>query len=471
MADASDRAMLRRFLLGLAEGMNAAAETVDGIRDTMLAVSRAYGRDDTDILVLPTAIIVQSGSAEEGRVALRSTLTPSFRFDQIAALYALVGQAKQAAIAPVDGIGRLNEIGAMRPSYGWFVRTFGHALLVTGLALLLTPTWQGAVVAFVLGGFIGLAKLVRSQTLQLVFPVFAAFVCALAVFLIAPYVEIGDPIRLLIAPLATFLPGGVLTTGTMELAAGQMVAGASRLVFGLVQLGLLTFGIIAAGTVVGIESSRYLSLAASDPFPWWTAIGGVLLFAVGNFLHFSAPSSTFWWVLLVLFVAYAGQQVGQVLVGSTVSGFVGALAMTPVVLWIASLRHGVPSQLTFLPGFWLLVPGAAGLVGLTEAVGTSEGLEDFATALTSVMSIALGVLIGTALYRVVHRGADEIAAFHIEVPAALAQEEEPPFWARMVPGTPKSIWGARRRKPPETPSEGGAGRGATSDPRPQTPDA
>ena len=170
MADASDRAMLRRFLLGLAEGMNAAAETVDGIRDTMLAVSRAYGRDDTDILVLPTAIIVQTGSAEEGRVALRSTLTPSFRFDQIAALYALVGQAKQAAIAPVDGIGRLNEIGAMRPSYGWFVRTFGHALLVTGLALLLTPTWQGAVVAFVLGGFIGLAKLVRSQTLQLVFP-------------------------------------------------------------------------------------------------------------------------------------------------------------------------------------------------------------------------------------------------------------------------------------------------------------
>lgn len=471
MADVRDRAILRRFLLGLAEGMNAAAETVDGIRDTMLAVSRSYGLHDTDILVLPTAIIVQTGSGEESRVALRSTLTPSFRFDQIAALYALMEQAKQAVIEPLDGIRRLNEIGAMRPRYGWFVRTFGHALLVTGLALLLTPTWQGAVVAFVLGAFIGLAKLVRSQTLQLVFPVFAAFACALVVFLIAPYVEIGDPIRLLIAPLATFLPGGVLTTGTVELAAGQMVAGASRLVLGLVQLALLTFGILAAGTVVGVESSRYLSLGTSDAFPWWTAIGGVLLFAVGNHLHFSAPSSTFGWVLLVLFVAYAGQQVGQVLIGSTVSGFIGAVAMTPVVLWIASLRHGVPSQLTFLPGFWLLVPGAAGLVGLTEAIGTSEGLEDFATALTSVMSIALGVLIGTALYRVVHRGAEEIAAFHIDVPAALAEEERPPFWARMVPGTPRSIWGARRRAPRETTSEGGAGGGATSDPRSQAPNA
>ena len=98
MADVSDRAILRRFLLGLAEGMNAAAETVDGIRDTMLVVSRAYGEDDTDILVFPTAIIVQTGTAEEGRVALRSTLTPAFRFDQIAALYALLEEAKRAAV-------------------------------------------------------------------------------------------------------------------------------------------------------------------------------------------------------------------------------------------------------------------------------------------------------------------------------------------------------------------------------------
>lgn len=57
--------------------------------------------------------------------------------------------------------------------------------------------------------------------------------------------------------------------------------------------------------------------------------------------------------------------------------------MTPVVLWIARLRRGAPSQIPFLPAFWILVPGAAGLVGLTEAVGTGEGLEDFAAALAA----------------------------------------------------------------------------------------
>ncbi|MFF2272879.1 threonine/serine exporter ThrE family protein [Agromyces sp. NPDC058136] len=446
-ADTADRALLRRFLLGLAEGMNAAADSVDRVSETLTRVARAYGDTDAGFVVLPTVIIVETGEGENERVAIRSAVNASFRFDQIAALYTLIDRAERAEITPLDGINRLNEIGAMRPRIGWFVRTFGHALLVTGLALLLAPTWQGALIAFALGAFIGVAKLVRSPTLQLVFPIFAAFVCALAVFLIAPYVEIGDPIRLLIAPLATFLPGGVLTTGVGELAAGQMVAGASRLVFGLVQLALLSFGILAAGSLVGVAASSYSPLETSTALPWWVAPLGVLLFAIGNYLHFSAPRRTFGWVLLVLVVAYTGQTLGGLFVGATVSGFIGALAMTPVVLWVATLRGGAPTQLTFLPAFWLLVPGAAGLLGITEAVGTTQGLQDFAEAFTSIMSIALGVLIGTALYRVVHHGAEELADFHIDVPAALAEEEAPPFWARLVPGTPRSIWGGRRPRP------------------------
>ncbi|MGH3692364.1 MAG: threonine/serine ThrE exporter family protein, partial [Microbacterium sp.] len=392
MTDSVDRATLRQFLLGLAQGMNASAESVDRIRDIMTEVAAAYGGDDADFVVLPTIILIESGESEESRVAIRSATNASFRFDQIAALYELIAQAKTASIPPLDGIRRLNEIGAMRPRLGWVTRTLGHAVLTTGLALLLAPTWQGVVVAFVLGAGIGLLKLVRSPTLQLIMPVAAAFVCATAVFLLAEVIEIGDPIRLLIAPLVTFLPGGVLTSATVELAAGQMISGASRLVYGFVQLALLAFGILAAGTVVGVDSSSYEALDAGTPLPWWVAFIGIIVFALGNYLHFSAPPSTFGWVLLALVVAYTGQWAGTEFVGATVGGFVGAVAMTPVVLWIATLRHGAPSQLTFLPAFWLLVPGAAGLVGLTEAVATDGGLSDFTTALISVMSIALGVL-------------------------------------------------------------------------------
>ncbi|WP_395245217.1 threonine/serine exporter ThrE family protein [Agromyces sp. MMS24-K17] len=447
-----DTAALRQFILGLAEGMIAAEDSVDYIHETLGQVARAYGADDVEFVILPTLILVETGSGETERLALRTSRPGGLRFDQIAALYDLIEQARSGSIDPRDGIGRLNEIGASRPRHGWVVRVLGHALLTAGLSLLLAPTWEGVLIAFGLGAVLGLAKLIRSPTLQLVFPVVAAFVSGVVVFLLAPHVPMGDPVRLMIAPLATFLPGGVLTTATMELAARQMVAGSSRLVTGLVQLGLLSFGIIAAGTVVGVASTTYVPLVTTEGFPWWTAVLGVLLFAVGNFLHFSAPGRTFGWILLVLLVAYAGQSIGSVLVGATISGFVGAAVMTPLVLWIGTLKHGAPTQLTFLPAFWLLVPGAAGLVGLTEAVGSGASLEDFADALTSIMSIALGVLIGTAVYRFAKHGAAEVASFHIDVPA-LREEEEPPLWARFVPGTPRSFWGRARREASTSPSE------------------
>ena len=151
-----DRSALRQFLLGLAQGMNASAESVDRIRDTVTTVAEAYGADDTDFVVLPTIIIVETGDDEDSRVAIRSATNASFRFDQIAALYELIAQARTASVSPLDGIRRLNEIGAMRPRLGWVTRTFGHAVLTTGLALLLAPTWQGAIVAFALGAGIGL---------------------------------------------------------------------------------------------------------------------------------------------------------------------------------------------------------------------------------------------------------------------------------------------------------------------------
>lgn len=432
MTEVVDRSALRRFLLGLAEGMNASAESVDRIRDTMTDVARANGAGDTDFVVLPTIILVETGESEDSRVAIRSATNVSFRFDQIAALYELVGEARAGSVDPLDGIRRLNEIGAMTPRLGWFTRTLGHAILTAGLALLLAPTWQGIIVAFILGFGIGLLKLVRSPTLQLVLPIAAAFVCATAVFLLAEQIEIGDPIRLLIAPLVTFLPGGVLTTATVELAAGQMISGAGRLVYGFVQLALLAFGILAAGAVVGVGSESYEPLDATSFLPWWVPVLGVAVFALGNYLHFSAPPSTFGWVLLALVVAYASQWAGTEFIDPTVGGFVGAVVVTPVVFWIASLRHGAPSQLTFLPAFWMLVPGAAGLVGLTEAVATDNGLADFVTALVSVMSIALGVLIGTALYRAVHHGAEEIVQFAVAPPPPETADEAPgSVWARL----------------------------------------
>ena len=112
-------------------------------------------------------------------------------------------------------------------------------------------------------------------SLEIVFPVVASFVVAVIVFATLQHVEIDNPVRLLIPPLVTFLPGAALTTATVELAAGQMVSGASRLVSGLVQLLLLAFGILAASALFDLtagvldrqsrESSRMVGAVAGCP--------------------------------------------------------------------------------------------------------------------------------------------------------------------------------------------------------------
>jgi hypothetical protein len=54
-----------------------------------------------------------------------------------------------------------------------------------------------------------------------------------------------------------------------------------------------------------------------------------------------------------------------------------------------------------LPAFWLLVPGALGLIGVAEYLGQDPlaGVQDFLGAVGSMVAIGLSVLCGYPLYR------------------------------------------------------------------------
>ncbi|HQG17136.1 MAG TPA: threonine/serine exporter family protein, partial [Ornithinibacter sp.] len=78
------------------------------------------------------------------------------------------------------------------------------------------------------------------------------------------------------------------------------------------------------------------------------------------------------------------------------SAFVGALVMTPVAVWAARHPSGPPALVSFMPAFWLLVPGALGLLGLTKYLGEDRvyGAASLTTAGATMVAIALGVLLG-----------------------------------------------------------------------------
>jgi uncharacterized membrane protein YjjP (DUF1212 family) len=401
---------VQQLVVHLGTTMVAAGDAVDVIEGSLRRVIDAYGVRDVEIALLPTSLFVETGAGTSAHVEFTSQVAAPLRLDQISALYELVKQLERGQLTPAEGLQRLTDVDRLRPTFSWPVRTLGHAILTAGLALLLEPTPAGFVAAFVLGLLVGLFKLLELPTAAPIVPIVASFATAAIVFGTAPYLHVDNPIRLLVAPLVTFLPGGVLAIATMELAAGQMVSGASRLVSGFVQLALLAFGILAASELISQSRADLVDHRVAGVGDW-AAWLGVVVFTIGIYLHFSAPLRSLPWILFVLLVAFAGQSLGDVLFGGQLSGFVGAVIMTPLALSVENLPHGPPKLVTFLPAFWLLVPGATGLIGVTQIVGagTAVGARAFTDVLVSIVSIALGVLIGASAYETAEVGFRRLA--------------------------------------------------------------
>ena len=71
------------------------------------------------------------------------------------------------------------------------------------------------------------------------------------------------------------------------------------------------------------------------------------------------------------------------------------------ISWNGDLRDHPRWCPSCLPVFWLLVPGALGLIGVAEYLGQDPlaGVQDFLGAVGSMVAIGLGVLCGYPLYR------------------------------------------------------------------------
>ena len=389
-------------MLELGRALSLAGTAVSETQERLIRVAAASGAPDARIVVLPTALIISLGRGGFASVESIPQMAGMMRLDQISALYDLCDVAERGEVRPADGLERIAVIRSMRPRHGVAVRLLAYAAMTAGLCLVLEPTAKDVAIATFLGAVVGALVLAAHErpTLTILAPILAATIVSALVFEAVQH-ELADPgLRTMIAPLVTLLPGGVLTTATLELASGEMVAGASRLVFGGVQMLLLAFGIVAGVELAGLPSETIGADVPTNLLGWWAPWLGVVLFGLAAFVYFSGPAGALPWLMLVLVAAWLGQVLGGALVGDDVSAFFGALAMTPVALAIGRFG-GPPPQVTFLPAFWLLVPGAIGLIGVTEVVGNpaEAGLEALVAPLGSIVSIALGVLGGISISR------------------------------------------------------------------------
>jgi hypothetical protein len=99
-------------------------------------------------------------------------------------------------------------------------------------------------------------------------------------------------------------------------------------------------------------------------------------------------------------VAYAAQLLGDRLLGPELSGLVGAIIVIPAVALAGRVKAAPSTAIMLTCAYWLLVPGAMGFIGLSEAAsGTSGATSTILRTFGSLMAIAIGMVIGAGLSR------------------------------------------------------------------------
>jgi uncharacterized membrane protein YjjP (DUF1212 family) len=385
-----------QFVAALGAAMSAANYPVTMVHRVMEQTARAYGLDH-EFLALPNYVQVGSASGEGIYIA-----NPDFnvRYDQSFPLAKLVARAPSGTVSPSDGMAEIDRIRNLDKRFPVWITVIGYAVQSVGLALILQPTPWSLYGAAVLGLLVGVLSVIgrRNEAIGYMLPTVCAFLVAYIVFRFESRWHVGtDSLRALAAPLATFLPGAAITLAVIELATNHVVSGASRLVAGFMQIAQLAFGILIAAQIAGIPDVSLITTQLNRLGPWAPFLG-VLVYGLGIWLNFAPPAKFLPWMVLMLYVAYGGQWVGNELLGSYASGFGGGLTLILFALAISHRPSTPPTMSLVVPGFWLLVPGSLGFMGITQLLGTHSSAV-FTATLISMMSIAIGVQTGLLLWR------------------------------------------------------------------------
>lgn len=391
---------LMEFLTQLGKALTASGVSVVDITIILEKIAEAYN-EKAEILVFPTMLILKIGDHEAA--PLNATIQkPGFLpLNQVSEIYDLIYMAEAGEISPTEGKKCLKRILSEKHKFGSLGILFGYILFSVGIGMLLQPTPQQLVVSGVLGAIVGILFIISSgrSRFLLVLPVVAALIVTYFSILGVKSGLITCSVAMLLPALAYFLPGATLTTGMFELAYGEIISGASRVIYGTAILFLLLFGVLIGIQITGISQQNFLVSTQLNALGWWAPYLGVFIFAMGMYFFMSIKNKDIPWVILILYIAFFGQQAGNHFVGGVFGVFLGSLLMTISGKIIEKLDHKTPSIVSIMPAFWILVPGALGFMSLATLVS-----QNYLTALTegimvsmTIVAISLGLLIGAVI--------------------------------------------------------------------------
>lgn len=386
-------AMLRELGIALIE----VDQPTQMVAARLMVIAAWYTVEDVRVVALPRVLFIQVGTVGyEVDTATRATT----QLDSAALVDDIAELAELGAIRPADAIARLAEARSMTPRFGPVTAVIGYAVTTLGFGMVINPVWSAVWGYTALGAVVGAIMLLgrRFPALTAVLPTVAAAVVTLLAVRLTGGVSYDGLLRVIAPALVPILPGIPLTLGAMELAGSALIAGASRLVYGVVQLMLVVFG-VGLGLHGHTHFVHHPVLSQAAHMGGWSFGVAIVVVGVGLYLHLSAPPGSLLWLIVAVGVALAGQKVGGVFLAPSHAGAVGAFLVVPFAMLASRIKTSPPAIVLMLTAFWALVPSTLSFESLGEAVaGSPQDLQTLGVMFAAIFSIALGTLIGWSLF-------------------------------------------------------------------------
>lgn len=392
---ADDGEMLE-LITSVGVALNRSSYPVTQTTMVLRQICEAYQFDAT-AQVFSTYIV--SLDRKTGAAEIAST-GPGFRFDQIAATEAVVHRLKHAEVPVPDAMAELERISSARPPVKPYWRILGYMLMALGFALCFRMSFAASVAAVVVSIPIAAIQIWSSAkgAMAALTPFMLTFISALAITLWAVHGGLPDPVRVAVIPVLTLIPGAMLTTALIELSAGDQIAGSSRLVYAMMVLLSMAFGLALAIDLVGIGSEDLRDLTIQQA-PHWVMWVAAPVYAVGNLMYFCTPRRVWLWTIFFCFVTFWFTNLLTNWMNVAFAGGVG-LGVALLACWAVNAHDRKrPSVLVmFLPTFWLMVPGSMGFVAISGAITQDHALSSLGTgAALSLLSMAICMMIASVL--------------------------------------------------------------------------
>ncbi|MCG2828734.1 threonine/serine exporter ThrE family protein [Methanothermobacter sp. K4] len=392
---------LVEFLEELSRALIASGNSVSETERILRGVAESQDVK-VEVSVLPTMLIIKAGG-ETSRMSLAAQSPGVMPLHQVTKIYRLIDDVRSGGTEISGALAELREIVGGRHRFGRCGMFLGYLILSVGIAFLIQPDLNlvvySSLLSLISGALIVLGY--GNRRLSLIMPVLASFtISGVAFFLIRAGAVTGN-LTLIVPPLIYFIPGVTLTTGIYELASGELVSGSSRVIYGCMLLLLLVFGVLMGMQINGFPQEEFAAIKISTLS--YSPYIGAVLFAAGIYLFLSVYRSDFPWILLVLYTALVGQQVGNTIGGGLLGAFLGALSMTMMARAI-EMAGKTPHFVTLYPAFWFLAPGSIGFIGLANLLGKNylTSIAEITLFAMTVIAIALGLLVGALLTEPLH---------------------------------------------------------------------